>query len=58
MEQEIVECKKFCGSLYLKIVKGQGNCDDQYNYDGAKDRLMEMITELAIVDQMIADGHE
>jgi hypothetical protein len=58
MEKEIQEMKHDCGQLYLKIAKNQHIPGDQTRYDTMRSLLTDMMVDLAVVDQMIADGHE
>ncbi len=58
MERELIAQKQACGQLYLKMVKGNTEWLDQKMYDSMKLKLADMMSDLAIVDQMIADGHE
>lgn len=58
MEQEMVKQKQACGLLYKTIVTGRATDHEHQMYDSMKMRLMDSIAELAVVDQMIADGHE
>jgi hypothetical protein len=58
MAQEMVKQKQNCGHLYKKIITGQANPIEVKMYDSMKLKLADMMAELAIVDQMIADGHE
>lgn len=58
MEQEMVKQKQACGSLYYKIVMGTAGPIESKMYDSMKLKLTDMIAEIAIVDQMITDGHE
>jgi len=57
MEQEMVKQKQACGQLYRNIILEQVDAIESKMYDSMKLKLMDMIAELAIVDQMIADGH-
>lgn len=58
MEQDIVKQKQNCGHLYKQIITGQANPIEVKMYDSMKLKLADMLSEIAIVDQMIADGHE
>jgi hypothetical protein len=58
MEQEMVKQKQACGSLYLKIATGEAGPIEHKMYDSMKLKLADMMSELAIVDQMIVDGHQ
>ncbi len=68
LEQEMIKLKQACGKLYQKVVFGHdSNWNDsaglvEWNeskmYESMKLKLTDMIAEIAIVDQMIADGHE
>ena len=58
LEQEVTKLKQACGKLYLKIVSGNGNGLDKLEYDDMKAELSDMTSDLLIIDQMIADGHE
>ena len=58
MEQELVKQKQVCGALYLKMVTCQATPTEMSIYDSAKSKLADMMSEIAIVEQMIADGHE
>ena len=58
LEQELVKKKQACGALYKKIILEQAEPVEARMYDSMKSELAGMIAELAIVDQMIADGHE
>ena len=58
VEQEVTKLKQTCGKLYLKIVSGNGTGYDKMDYDKMKSGLSDMISDLLIIDQMIADGHE
>jgi hypothetical protein len=58
MEQEMVKQKQACGLLYKTIITGRANMVEGQMYDSMKLKLADMIAELAIVDQMIVDGHE
>jgi hypothetical protein len=58
LEQEIAELKTKCGKLYLKIVSGNAGGFDKIDYDAMKARLSDMMSDLDIVEHMIADGHE
>lgn len=58
MEKEMLDMKNECGQLYLKIAKNQHVPGDKTRYDTMRSLLTDMIIDLEIVDQMIADGHE
>lgn len=58
MEQELVKQKQACGQIYKNIVTGQSSGVEQSMYDSMKLKLADMIADLAIVDQLIADGAE
>lgn len=58
IEQELVKKKQACGALYKKIIMDQAGPVEAKMYDSMKSELASMMTELAVVDQMIADGHE
>ncbi len=58
MEQKLTEHKINCGLLYKEIVMGTADANDSKIYESMKLQLMDMTIELAMVDQMIADGHE
>ena len=58
LEQEMLKKKQACGALYKKIILEQAEPDEARMYDSMKSELASMMTELAVVDQMIADGHE
>jgi hypothetical protein len=58
IEKEIALQKQGCGLLYKAIVTGRASVGETEAYDQLKDTLMSTIAELAIIDQMIADGHE
>lgn len=58
MEQDMIKQKQACGSLYKKIIVGQAGPIEEKMYDSMKLKLADMMAELAIVDQLIADGHE
>ena len=58
LEKEMVKQKQACGQLYQNIVLGRIDANEGKMYDSMKLKLMDMIAEIAIVDQMIADGHE
>jgi hypothetical protein len=58
MEKEMQEQKRACGELYKKIVFGTADMIETKMYDSMKLKLTDMTMELAIVDQMILDGHE
>ena len=58
MEKDMLEQKRACGQLYKKLITGQANPVEASMYDSMKLKLADMIAELAIVDQMIVDGHE
>ena len=57
MEQDMVKQKQACGQLYLKVVMGNADMIETQMYDSMKMKLADMLSELAIVDQMIADGN-
>ena len=60
LEQEITKQKQTCGQLYKQIIVGNYNADPIHRnvYEKMRTTLSDNITELAIIDQMIADGHE
>ena len=58
IEQEVTKLKQACGQLYLKIVSGNGTGFEKMKYDEMKQELSDMTSDLLIIDQMIADGHE
>jgi hypothetical protein len=58
MEQEMTKQKQACGQLYIKIVRGEADAVEVQMYDSMKLKLADMMSELTIVDQMIADGHK
>lgn len=58
MEQEVFKQKAACGQLYLKIVKGEATIFEEAMYDSMKAKLADQIIDLAIIDQMIDEGHE
>jgi hypothetical protein len=58
MEKEMLAMKHDCGQLYLMIVKNQYVPGDKTRYDTMRSLLTDMIIDIAVVDQMIADGHE
>ena len=58
MEKEMQEQKRACGQLYKKIVFGNADMVEGQMYESMKLKLTDMIAEIAIVDQMILDGHE
>lgn len=49
--------KQDCGALYKKIVMGYSSPAESKVYHEMKLKLMDMIAEIDIVNQMIADGH-
>ena len=58
LEKEIIKLKQDCGKLYFKIVSGNAGGYDKIDYDAMKAKLSDQMSDLLIVDQMIADGHE
>lgn len=58
LEQEMIKHKQACGQLYLRIIKGETDANDSKMYDSMKMKLADMMSELMIVNQMVADGHE
>ena len=58
IEQEITKLKQECGKLYFKIVSGNSAGGDKLQYDDMKAELSDIMSDLLIIDQMIADGHE
>jgi hypothetical protein len=58
LEQAMVKQKQACGQLYKKMVFGNADMVEAKMYDSMKLKLTDMVMELAIVDQMILDGHE
>ena len=59
LEQEIIKQKQACGQMYRAIVLDRSADYNQVKmYDGMKAKLSDLMADLAIVEQMIADGHE
>ena len=58
MDQEIIKLKKLCGLLYFKMVTGDATYADKLDYDYMKAELSDKMSDLLIIDQMIADGHQ
>lgn len=58
LERDMIKQKQACGQLYLRIIKDDCDANDSKIYDSMKMKLADMLTELMIVNQMIADGHE
>lgn len=58
LEQEIVKQTRICGILYLKIIKNEADLFEKDRYDAMKAKLSDDIADLAIIKQMILDGHD
>ncbi len=58
MEKDMLAQKAACGALYLKIVNETADNFEIDKYDSMKTKLSDMIIELDIVNQMIANGHK
>ena len=58
IEKEVVQLKQKCGQLYKRIAMGQSDLNDSKTYESMKMALADLMADLAIIDQMIEDGHE
>lgn len=45
------------GQLYLKIILGQATPEEIASYDDLKAKIADAVADIAIVEQMIDDGH-
>ena len=58
LEQDIVKLKQAAGQLYLRIVTGQADANDNRIYANLKEQLSDKLADLTIINQMIQDGHQ
>ena len=58
VEQEVDKQKKACGAVYYLIITGKADAVTTKMYDSMKAKLADMMTDLVIINQMIADGHK
>ena len=59
LEQEIIKQKKLCGQLYKVVMLEQVASEkDIEEYYALKEGLSNLMTDLEVVEQMIADGHK
>lgn len=55
---EIVKQKKLCGDLYIKMVTDEQAAIPMMTYQKEKEKLANLLLDLEIINQMIADGHK
>ena len=58
MESEIVKLSQRCGEMYIVAIRDTPTQDELSEYHFLVDKLGTMKTELGIIKDMIAAGHE
>lgn len=58
MERDMIKMKQACGEMYFNIIMKTASEHDLIIYESMKGKLEDMITDISIIDQLIADGHK
>ena len=58
LEHDAEKLKQACGHLYLKMVMSETTAAEKLAYETMRAELTDIIADIAIVEQMISDGHK